>query len=238
MWCNSAARRRPRARLCSLKLTRCAMTDLSPYLPQLAVAWTAYVIATATPGPAIIAIISTSVSRGRTAGLALAFGVLTGSYIWAILTASGLSALIRTYGHALVVLKIVGGCYLLWLAWNAFRSATKNADAYRMETAGLPELSTRRQYLKGLGIHLTNPKAIFSWIMLTSIGMPAGAPTGVMTALLAGCMTLGFVIFLGFALIFSLGPVHRAYLRSRRAIEGVMAAFFAFAGLKLLTTRL
>ncbi|MCJ8056317.1 LysE family translocator [Shinella curvata] len=211
------------------------MTDLTPYLPQLAVAWTAYFIATASPGPAIIAIIATSISRGRRAGLALASGVLTGSYIWAILTASGLSALIRTYGEALIVLKIVGGCYLLWLAWNAWRAARRSEETYRAQMAAMPALSPRRQYLKGLGIHITNPKAIFNWIMLTSLGMPPG---GVMATFIAGCMVLGICVFLGFALVFSLGPVHRAYLKSRRAIEGVMAAFFAFAGFKLLTTRL
>lgn len=214
------------------------MTDLTPYLPQLAVAWTAYFIATASPGPAIIAIIATSISQGRRAGLALASGVLTGSYIWAILTASGLSALIRTYGEAIIVLKIVGGCYLLWLAWNAYRAARKSEETYRAQMAALPVLPLRRQYLKGLGIHITNPKAIFNWIMLTSLGMPPGAPGGVMATFIAGCMVLGVCVFLGFALVFSLGPVHGAYLRSRRAIEGVMAAFFAFAGFKLLTTRL
>ena len=155
------------------------MIDLTPYLPQLAVAWTAYFIATASPGPAIIAIIATSISQGRRAGLALASGVLTGSYIWAILTASGLSALIRTYGEAIIVLKIVGGCYLLWLAWNAYRAARKSEETYRAQMAALPALSPRRQYLKGLGIHLTNPKAIFNWIMLTSLGMPPGAPGGI-----------------------------------------------------------
>lgn len=214
------------------------MTGLTPYLPQLAVAWMAYFIATASPGPAIIAIIATSVSRGRVAGLSLALGVLTGSYTWAVLTASGLSALIHAYGHAIVVLKIAGGCYLLWLAWNALRSAMRNGEDYRSHMAALPPLSARRHYLKGLGIHLTNPKAIFAWIMLTSLGMPPGAPAGVMVAFIAGCMVIGFTVFPGFALVFSLGPVHRAYLKSRRAIEGVMAAFFAFAGLKLLTARL
>ncbi|MFT4159520.1 LysE family translocator [Shinella sp.] len=214
------------------------MTDLTPYLSQLAVAWTAYLIATASPGPAIVAIIATSISQGRRAGLALASGVLTGSYIWAILTASGLSALIRAYGEAIIVLKIVGGCYLLWLAWNAYRAARRSEETYRAEMAALPALSPRRQYLKGLGIHLTNPKAIFNWIMLTSLGMPPGAPGGVMATFIAGCMAMGICVFLGFALVFSLGPVHRAYLKARRGIEGVMAAFFAFAGFKLLTTRL
>lgn len=60
---------------------------------------------------------------GRSAGLALAFGVLSGSYTWAMLTASGLSALIRTYGQAIIVLKIAGACYLFWLAYNALRAA-------------------------------------------------------------------------------------------------------------------
>ena len=107
------------------------MTDLAPYLPQLAIAWMAYFIATASPGPAIVAIIATSISQGRRAGLALALGVLTGSYIWAILTASGLSALIRTYGEAIIVLKIVGGCYLLWCfsSWGIFFGSTTRRSA-------------------------------------------------------------------------------------------------------------
>ena len=41
------------------------MSDILPYLPQLAVGWTAYLIATASPGPAILAIIGTSISQGR-----------------------------------------------------------------------------------------------------------------------------------------------------------------------------
>ncbi|MNW20986.1 hypothetical protein D3C71_2216520 [compost metagenome] len=51
-------------------------------------------------------------------------------------------------------------------------------------------------------------------------------------------MLLGLVTFCGFALVFSLPPVHRGYLKSRRIIESLMAGFFAFAGFKLLTTRL
>jgi threonine/homoserine/homoserine lactone efflux protein len=41
------------------------MLDLTPYLPQLLVAWTAYVIAVASPGPAVLAIIATSITGGE-----------------------------------------------------------------------------------------------------------------------------------------------------------------------------
>lgn len=213
------------------------MFDPTPYLPQLLVAWTAYLIATASPGPAVLAIITTSISEGRKAGLALAFGVLSGSYVWAMLTASGLSALIRAYGQAIIILKIAGACYLFWLAYNALRTATRN-DARQIELTAHARTPLKRLYLKGLGIHLTNPKAIFNWIMLVSLGMPEGAPIGVTATFIGGCMVIGLLIFCGFAIVFSLSPVHRAYLRSRRLIESLMAGFFAFSGLKLLTSRL
>ncbi len=212
------------------------MSELAPYLPQLLVAWGAYIIATASPGPAIVAIISTAISHGRRAGLALAFGVLTGSYTWAMLAVAGLSALIRTYGNALFILKIAGGLYLLWLAYKALKAAMRKEP----ETTTLLDRqppSSRRLYLKGLGIHLTNPKAIFSWLTLVSLGTPQDAPH-VMAVLIGGCMLLGVVIFTGFALLFSIEPVHRAYRKARRGIEAAMAGFFAFAGFKLLTARI
>ncbi|MBW9065558.1 LysE family translocator [Rhizobium herbae] len=213
------------------------MSSLLPYLPQLMVAWGAYLIATASPGPAVLAIIGTSISRGRSSGVALALGVLTGSYIWAMLTAAGLSALIRSYGQALVILKIAGGLYLLWLAFHALRAALRKEPPRDIaENEGAPSL--HRLYLKGLGIHLTNPKAIFNWIMLVSLGMPKDAPVGVTAAFIAGCMVLGVAVFTGFALLFSLGAVNRVYRKARRGIEGAMAGFFAFAGLRLLTAKL
>jgi len=50
------------------------MHDILPYVPHLAVGWTAYMIATASPGLAILAIlaiISTAIAQGRKAELAL-----------------------------------------------------------------------------------------------------------------------------------------------------------------------
>lgn len=212
------------------------MSYLLPHLPQLFVAWGAYIIATASPGPAVVAIIGTSISRGRSSGMALALGVLTGSYTWAMLAAAGLSALIGTYGNALFILKIAGGLYLLWLAFKALKAAMRKETERALPLEKQPP-SLRRLYFKGLGIHLTNPKAIFSWLTLVSLGTPQDAPH-VMPILIGGCMVLGVVIFMGFALLFSIEPVHRGYRKARRGIEAAMAGFFAFAGFKLLTAKL
>src|SRR3569833_1015091 len=97
--------------------------NLHHYLPYLAVAWKAYFVAVISPGPAVVALINTSMTKGRAAGMAFATGIMTGSVCWACLSAIGLAALIAAYAELLIVIKIAGGLYLLYLAWRAFRSA-------------------------------------------------------------------------------------------------------------------
>jgi threonine/homoserine/homoserine lactone efflux protein len=211
--------------------------DLTHALPHLAVAWTAYFIAVISPGPATMALIGTSMHQGRTAGLSFAMGVLTGSFFWATTTALGLAALLSAYAGFLTVLKILGGLYLLWMAWKAFRSAARR-DETNVSTIGIAPMSMRKLYFKGLGLHLTNPKAILAWISLLSLGLPQGAPVSVITVYIAGCLTIGFISFNGLALIFSTGPIQRGYRKARRMIEATMGVFFAFAGIKMLTARI
>jgi threonine/homoserine/homoserine lactone efflux protein len=99
------------------------------------------------------------------------------------------------------------------------------------------EESLRRLYFKGFLLHVTNPKAIFVWISMVSLALPAGAPSSVMAIFIAGCLTIGLLSLNVMALMFSAAPVVKAYRKARRWIEGGMAAFFAFVGVKLLLAR-
>ncbi|MDH6267728.1 threonine/homoserine/homoserine lactone efflux protein [Rhizobium sp. SG_E_25_P2] len=211
--------------------------SIADTLPHLAVAWLAYFIAVISPGPATLALISTSMTRGRAAGMAFALGVMTGSLTWACASAIGLAAVMASYAEVLIVLKIAGGLYLLYLAWKSFRSAMTSGDLAEAAKDGGKE-SLRRLYLKGLGLHLTNPKAVLAWISLISLGLPMGAPASMIAFYIAGCFLIGLVSLNGMAVLFSLPPVVALYRRGRRGIDGVMGAFFAFAGVKLLTARL
>jgi hypothetical protein len=129
------------------------------YLPYLAIAWTAYFIAVVSPGPATLALAATSMTSGRAAGVSLALGVYTGSFIWACLTSLGLAAILTAYAGILTILKIVGGLYLLWLAWKSFKSAMM-PNALHLAALANKELTRRQLYFKGLMLHLTNPMAL------------------------------------------------------------------------------
>jgi len=192
----------------------------------------AYLLGTASPGPSNMAIMGVAMRQGRLPALALAAGVITGSVFWAILVACGLSTLLLAWAQALVAIKIVGGCYLLWMAYKAARSAGKKGEN-KIASSGTTT-SLALLYRRGLLLHLANPKAILVWLAIISLGMHLGASAIVLPLIVGGCALLGMLVFGSYALLFSTAAAGRVYLRLRRLIEGIFALFFGAAGIRLL----
>ncbi|PDT46524.1 amino acid transporter [Sinorhizobium fredii] len=206
-------------------------------LNHLLLVYTAYVIAAGSPGPSNMRIMGVAMNNGRRAALVLAAGVVSGSIFWGMMAATGISAILSRYAEALIVLKIFGGLYLLYLAFRAGRAAlVSDAEAART-TSGDEVLSGAALYRRGLLMHLTNPKSVLAWIALVTLGLGPGSSWHTLAAMLAGCAVLSVTIFCGYAIIFSTAPMVRLYRRARRWIEGILAVFFGVAGLRLLLSR-
>ncbi|MGC2958449.1 LysE family translocator [Paraburkholderia graminis] len=210
------------------------MTPTAFLTADVLIAYSAYFVGTASPGPSNLAIMSLAMSAGRRSALTFALGVVSGSFFWALLASLGLSALLATYSECLVAIKIAGGVYLLWLGFKSARSA--------LAPAALPAGDARqneplkRLYLRGLLLHLTNPKAILVWMSIVSLAMsPAsGAHT---SPVVLGCMAIGVSVFSSYALLFSTASARRVYLAIRRWLDGSLAIMFGIAGFKLLTSK-
>lgn len=213
------------------------MPDAFSYLPYIWPAYVAYLLAVISPGPANFAIMGAAISQGRRAGLILALGIFCGSLTWACAAALGLAALLRSYAVALEILKVLGGLYLIYLAWKAYKSA-RTPDA-AMDGGDLKTGYTAGQlWLRGYAIHVTNPKAIFAWLAIISLGLPANAPPSAILLIVGICTASSLLIFTGYAMLFSTRHALRIYKSMRRWIEGAMAVFYSAAGIKLLTSRI
>jgi amino acid exporter len=212
------------------------MSEIAVYLPGIMLAYSVFFVAIASPGPNILAVIGTSMSVGRSSGIALALGVAAGSFCWALLTASGLSALLAYYASALTVIKIAGGLYLLWLSYKSFRSAAAVHDIEAKTLSGATR-SPLGYAMRGFTIQMTNPKAALAWIAIISLGLQQGAPLWVGFSIVAGTSILSVIIHCVYAVAFSTRVMVRAYSRARRWIQGALGAMFAFAGFKMLTSR-
>jgi threonine efflux protein len=209
------------------------MEQISEYLPGILLAYSAFLLAIASPGPNILAVIGTSMSVGRPSGVALALGVATGSLTWALLTVLGLSALLAAYSSALIVIKITGGLYLIWLAYKSFKSASSSQEIETRELAG-GRRSPAGYMMRGYIIQITNPKAALAWIAIISLGLQEGAPYWVGAVIVLGTFALSLVAHVLYAVAFSTPLMVRLYGRARRTIQFTLGSFFAFAGSKLL----
>jgi amino acid exporter len=208
------------------------MDDITLYLPGIILAYSAFLVAIASPGPNVLAVIGTSMDVGRGPGLGLALGIGAGAFSWAALTLAGLSTLLIAYASALVAIKIFGGCYLLWLAYKAFKSAASNVDPQAREFAG--RRSRRGYFLKGYVVCMTNPKAVLAWVAIISLGLKPGAPLWVGIVIISGTSVLSVAIHCLYAIMFSTPVAARIYLGCRRYIQMTLGVFFAAAGARLL----
>ena len=195
----------------------------------------AALMAAASPGPATLAIAGTSMKSGRRQGLALASGITSGSFMWSISAAFGLGAVMLANAWAFEVLRYFGASYLLFLAYKSARSALTTSA---IQVQGISIRSARAAYSKGLMLHLTNPKAILFFGSLFSIGVPSHSSIESLAIVIAAIGLQSFLIFHGYALLFSNSAVTAGYARLRRWFEAVFAVAFGAAGLKILTARL
>lgn len=195
----------------------------------------AALMATGTPGPATLTIAGTSMTAGRTYGLVLASGITTGSLMWSVAAALGLGALMLANAWILEIIRYAGAAYLLWLAWKSARSALSSRA---LDTATVAATSLGQAYMKGLALHLTNPKAILFFGSLYAIGIPHEAPTSALALVIGAVGLQSAIVFHGYALLFSSRVITRVYLKLRRGFEAVFAVAFGIAGVKVLTARL
>ena len=195
----------------------------------------AWGIAGASPGPATLAIASTSMNRGRTAGLAVAAGIVAGSATWGIAAALGMSAVMLANAWAVEVMRYIGAAYLMFLGLKALKSAMSDKP---MTQAGAKTGGLRAVFVKGMMLHITNPKAIFAWGAVFAIVVPPGStPSDIVYTFLA-LITVSNVVFFGYALLFSTPAMVRGYQKLRRPFEVCFGLLFGFAGFKILTAKL
>ncbi|MEM8848642.1 MAG: LysE family transporter [Pseudomonadota bacterium] len=193
----------------------------------------AALIASASPGPATLALAGTSMASGRRAGLVLATGITCGSLTWSVAAALGLGALMLGHAWAFETIRYLGAAYLVWLAIRSARAALSTRPMATRAVEG----TGKAVFLKGLALHLTNPKAVLFFGALYAVGLPPGTSSADLALVIAAVGLQSALVFHGYAVIFSTPVATAAYLRARRVFEAVFALGFGAAGLRVLTAR-
>lgn len=191
-----------------------------------------------TPGPDTAVTIRNTLLGGRIAGVATAFGIALGQWIWALATSVGLVAILLASEPIFNAVRWAGAAYLIWLGGQTLRSAMTPAprDAgSAIDVSGeRPRLSASAGFRQGLLSDLGNPKMA---VFFASV-LPQFAPEGqgMLSALVAlgimfSAMTLAWLTLYA-TVIASLGDAFRRS-RIKRAIEGLMGAALVGFGVRI-----
>ncbi|MCT9928923.1 LysE family translocator [Planotetraspora sp. A-T 1434] len=131
------------------------------------------------PGPAVVYIVTRSVTQGRTAGLVSVLGVHAGSLVHIAAAALGISALLAASATAFAVVKYLGAAYLVYLGIRKF---LHRADG---EAAEVRHASRSRLFGEGFVVNVLNPKtAIFFLAFLPQFADPSRGPVAPQIVLL------------------------------------------------------
>lgn len=121
--------------------------------------FSAMVVLAAIPSVSVVAVSARSASSGFLHGVFTTLGVVAGDIIFILLAILGLSMLAEALGGLFILVKYIGGAYLLWLGMTMWRSEAGQVDRTRAaEDSLLSSFST------GLFITLADQKAILFYL--------------------------------------------------------------------------
>ena len=124
---------------------------------------TASILLTLAPGPDILYLLTKSLADGAKSGIILACGLVSGIVFHTTLVMVGVAALIKSSATALLLLKIFGAAYLLFLAFGAFKSARAGKQlGIRNEELEIKKSSAL--YKRGVLMIVLNPKVLLFFL--------------------------------------------------------------------------
>lgn len=200
--------------------------------------WTyllAITVLTLTPGVDTLLVIRNTTRGGFRDGAISSFGICSGLFIHAIVSAVGISLILLQSAMAFSLLKFAGAGYLIWLGGASLRKAfsEKGGLAGASTTSGV-DFKVRRSFLEGFLSNVLNPKTIvFYMAFLPQFIDPAGSALQ-QSLFLAG---LHFMIAMIWQSLLSLLVKQtRSWLMQGRAgkiLDGLSGSILMLLGIKL-----
>ncbi len=133
----------------------------------------ALLVAAASPGPGIAAIVARVLGRGAQGAVAFASGVAIGDVVWLSFAIGGLAVLAQTFQPVFLVVKWAGVAYLLYLAWRMWRAPVSAQDTVADPKQDRAAVS----FLAGLSVTMGNPKVMVFYVALLPTIIDLGGVT-------------------------------------------------------------
>lgn len=196
---------------------------------------TASILLTLAPGPDILYLLTKSLSDGTKAGIILACGLVSGIVFHTTLVMVGVAALIKSSATAMLLLKIFGAAYLLFLAFGAFKSAQANKKISLSRAD--KKFSSTALYKRGVLMNVLNPKVLLFFLAFLPQFVKVSSSGASLTILFLGVVFAAQALIIFSIVAIFAGRVRNLLLRRKnigRILNFVEAAVLALIAVTLI----
>lgn len=186
------------------------------------------------PGPSFLIVARNALGQSRAHGIATALGTGLGVAVFAVLASLGVTALIERVPSAYLVFKLIGGGYLLYLAWRIWGGSRQPLEAQSTNQA---KITLRKAFLQGLVTQTSNPKTALVIAGIFAAFVPTSPPanTAVVVAIIAFIIDFSWYALVAVSL--STEKSRRVYQRAKLGFDRTAAVFLGAVGAKLLLSQ-
>ncbi|MBO9471987.1 LysE family transporter [Shimia sp. R10_1] len=186
--------------------------------------------AIASPGPAFLISVKTTLSAGRRAGLAMGIGLGVMASVWTLSALMGLQIVFTAFPWAYVAVKTLGALYLLYIAYSMWKGARTPLEEGTLKPA-------RHAFLQGILINMMNPKSVLFAAAVLVVIFPPDMGLAEKAFIAANQLVFEVVFYGALAFGMSTKAARNAYLRAKAHIDRVAAVVLGALGLRLLFGR-
>ena len=189
----------------------------------------ALLAAIASPGPAMLVSIRTTLVHGRIAGILTGLGLAFMAAIWTMLALLGLNSVFQIFPWAYVTVKTIGAIYLIYIAWNTWKNASKPLNT---------EVKIgKKHFLDGALINLSNPKSVLFAAAVLVLIFPPDLTLVDKGIIILNHLIVEIICYTFIAITMSTEAISKQYLKAKTWLDCFSAVVLGGLGLKLLTEK-
>ena len=181
------------------------------------------------PGPDIIYVLVQSVTNGKKFGIATSLGLVSGIIIHTTLVAFGVSAIIKQSENLFFGIKLFGALYLLYLAYQTFKS-----DEELLLTTKTDKKSLLKLFKQGFIMNVLNPKVSIFFLAFFSGFLYSSSQSTVIQFYVLGGLFMLQALFI-FSMVSVLSGSFASYLKNHPRLNSNIKWFkiIVFVGIAI-----
>jgi len=194
-----------------------------------------HLLAAASPGPDFILVSQQTLANGKKSGLLCSLGIALGLSVHILYSSFGLAAVIANSDVALWLIKLVGGCYLIYLGCNGIRA--KRGSTVAINTDKIQHLKPFKTIGVGFLCNALNPKAPIYFVALFTMVLSPNMPLWQLAIYGTWMMLLQMLWFSAVVMLLSRPKINAKFQRAGHWIDRVLGGAMIFMGIKILVSK-